>query len=161
MPRVAGGGFEAPAVGSGYAYAPPYGPPASPAYFAGRAGIAGNGSLWGFAPAPEGSQAAFIQSYGTASTIRLTVTGLTPGMRYTARFRIAARPGFGANPVTVDFEGQALGTFTPGSAAFTAAAGAAFTASAASGTLTFTGSASPADLGTGLDLVTVAAEGSD
>jgi YD repeat-containing protein len=157
VPKVVGGGFEVPDVGVGYAYAPTGGP----ATFTDRAGIAGDGSLWGFAPAPEGNQVAFVQSYGTASTIRLTVTGLTPGTSYTARFRIAARPGYGANPVTVAFGSSALGTFTPGSTAFTAYVSAAFTASATSGELIFTGGGSAADLGTGLDFVTVAAAGSN
>jgi hypothetical protein len=155
-PTVVGGGFEAPEVGSGYLYRPTVGP----AGFAGNAGLSGNGSAWGVADAPEGDQVAFLQSYGTASTITLAVTGLTPGASYTVRFRIAARQGYGANPVTVAFNGTALGTFTPGSAAFAAVTSAAFTPSAASGTLVFTGSASPADLGTGLDLVTVAPAGS-
>jgi hypothetical protein len=155
-PEVIGGGFELPEVGTGYAYRIAGGP----AVFAGNSGISGNGSAWGLAAAPEGDQAAFLQSYGTASTVSLTVTGLTPGASYVIRFRIAQRLYHGANPVTAAFDGVALGTFTPGSHAFTEATSAAFTASAASGILTFTGSASAADLGTGLDLVTVAPAGS-
>ena len=157
VPTVAGGGFEAPEVLAGYQY----GPAGSPVQFAGRAGVAGNGSVWGFAAAPEGDQVAFLQSFGTVSTLSLPVTGLTPGASYTARFRIATRPGYGANPVTVTFNGAALGIFTPGSNAFAAVTSAAFTAPAASGTLVFTGSGAAADLVTGLDLVTVAAAGSN
>ncbi len=155
-PTAVGGGFEAPNVGTGYVHRPAD----SPAAFAGNSGVAGNGSAWGFAAAPQGSQVAFMQSYGTASTINLQVKGLTPGSSYTARFWIAARPGYGANPVTVAYEGVVLGTFTPGSAAFTAVTSAAFAASAETGRLSFTGSASAADLGTGLDRVTVAVAGS-
>src|SRR5688572_7265811 len=55
-PSVAGGGFEAPDQGGGYAYTPGGGP----ATFAGTAGLAGNGSAWGFAAAPEGDQVAFL-----------------------------------------------------------------------------------------------------
>ncbi|MET1111785.1 MAG: hypothetical protein ABWX67_09705 [Allosphingosinicella sp.] len=157
VPTVAGGGFEAPEVGAGYAYTPP----ATPAVFANRAGIAGNGSVWGFASAPEGDQVGFLQAYGPAATIALPVTGLTPGASYTVRFRIAARPGYGANPVTVAFNGVPLGAFTPGSTAFAAVTSAAFAAPAESGSLTFTGSADSADLATGLDLVTIAAAGSN
>lgn len=156
-PVVAGGSFETPEIGDGFEYRPP----GSPAAFAGNAGVAGNGSVWGFASAPEGDQAAFVQSAGVASTIWLSVSGLTPGAAYTISFRIAARPGHGANPVTVAYNGFALSTFTPGSTAFTAVTSDAFTASAASGTITFTGSASAADLGTGLDLVTVGPAGSN
>jgi hypothetical protein len=157
VPTVVGGGFEFPDVGAGYAYRPA----GSPAAFSGNSGIIGNGSIWGFAAAPEGDQIAFIQSFGTAAMVSLSVNGLTPGASYTARFRIAARPGYGANPVTLAYEGVALGTFTPGSTAFAAVTSAAFTASAASGTLTFTGNGSAADLDTALDLVTVAAAGSN
>lgn len=156
VPKVAGGGFELPEIGAGWAYAPG----ASPAVFVNRSGVAGNGSVWGFASAPEGDQVAFIQSFGSEAKIRLAVTGLTPGASYTARFRIATRPGYGANPVTVAFGGAALGTFTPGSTAFTAVTSAAFTAASASGELRFTGSASASDLATGLDFLTVAAAGS-
>ncbi|HEU0098961.1 MAG TPA: hypothetical protein VFQ67_09325 [Allosphingosinicella sp.] len=153
LPAVVGGGFEAPDLGASYRYRIAGGP----VVFAGNSGIAGNGGGWGLADAPEGRQAGFLQSYGTASTIRLAVTGLTPGSSYRFHFRIAARIGYGANPVTLSFDGVALGTFTPGSAAFAAVASAPFTASAGSGTLTLTGSASPADLGVGIDSVTVAA----
>ncbi|HET9641210.1 MAG TPA: hypothetical protein VFP12_18620 [Allosphingosinicella sp.] len=155
VPKVAGGGFEAPEIGAGYLYNPAGGL----AVYTERAGITGNGSVWGFAAAPEGDQIAFLQAYGPAATISLPVTGLTAGTSYTVRFRIAARPGYGANPVTLAFNGTALGTFTPGSTDFTAITSAAFTASAASGSLTFTGSANAADLSTGLDFVTVVAAG--
>jgi len=157
VPTVTGGSFETPDMSTGYAYRPS----GSPVAYSGNSGVAGNGSVWGFASAPDGDQVAFLQSAGAASTIALPVTGLSPATRYTVRFRIAVRPGHGANPVTVAFGGIALGTFTPGSAAFSAVTSAAFTASAGSGTLTFTGSGSAADLGTGIDLVTVAAVGSN
>ncbi|HEU0100669.1 MAG TPA: RHS repeat domain-containing protein [Allosphingosinicella sp.] len=157
LPAVVGGGFESPDLGAAYLYRAPQGP----ARFAGNSGISANTSGWGLAAAPEGDQAGFLQSYGTASTIGLEVRGLTPGASYRFRFRIAARIGYGANPVTVSFGGAVLGTFTPGSAAFAAVASAPFTASAESGLVTFTGSASPADLGTGIDLVTVAPAGAD
>jgi hypothetical protein len=150
-PTVLGGGFELPEVGSGYDYRAA----SDPAAYAGNSGVAGNGSVWGFSSAPEGDQVAFVQSYGTASGVRLAVTGLTPGVSYRIRFRIAARPGYGANPVTVAFNDVALGTFEPASTAFAAVASAPFTASGPTGAVTFTGGASAADLGTGLDWVTV------
>ncbi|HYJ81588.1 MAG TPA: RHS repeat domain-containing protein [Allosphingosinicella sp.] len=154
-PRVVGGGFEAPEVGASYLYAPSGGP----AVFAGRSGIAGNGSLWGFLPVPEGDQAGFIQSYGTASTIQLEVKELVPAQSYVFRFRIAGRPNFTANPVTVTFQGATLGTFTPASNNFVEVVTAPFTASAATGQLLFTGSGSTDDLGTALDAVSVARQG--
>jgi hypothetical protein len=156
-PTVAGGSFEAPEVGASFAYAPA----GSPAGFAGYSGIAGNGSAWGFAAAPDGDQAAFVQSVGATSAISLPVSGLVPGSSYAATFSLAARPGYGANPIAVSFNGAALGTFTPASTAFAASTGAAFTAAATTGTLTFTGTASATDISTGLDRVTVAAAGSN
>lgn len=154
-PSVAGGGFEAPEIGAWYAYRPT----GSPAVFTGNSGITGNDFTWGFTTAPEGDQVGFVQSYGTAATISLPVTGLVPGSRYAFRFHFAVRPNFGANPVTVALDGISLGTFTPTSTTFTPITSAAVVAAAGSGTLTFTGSASAADLGTGLDGVTVVAVG--
>jgi len=154
-PTVAGGSFEAPEVGTSFVYAPT----GSPASFAGYAGVAGNASAWYFATAPDGDQTAFIQSVGAASSISLTVAGLVPGTSYAATFYLAARPGYGANPITVSFNGAALGTFTPGSTAWAASTSAAFTAAATTGNLTFTGIASATDISTGLDRVTVAQVG--
>jgi len=154
-PKVAGGSFEAPEVGSSFVYAPA----GSPAGFAGHAGVTGDNSPWYFAAAPDGDQKAFIQSVGAAASISLPVSGLVPGARYAATFHLAARPGYGANPVAVAFNGAALGTFAPGSTAFAAATSAAFTAAATTGTLTFTGTASATDISTALDAVTVAAAG--
>ena len=151
-PTVAGGGFESPDFGSGYGYRPNGGPAA----FTGNAGLAGNGSAWGFALAPEGDQVAFLQTYGGSSAVALGVSRLTPGTAYAVTFHIAQRPGYGANPITVAFNGVALGTFTPNSTGFTAVTSAAFTAGASSGTLTFTGISYSGDTSRGLDNVTVA-----
>ncbi|HYW17592.1 MAG TPA: RHS repeat domain-containing protein [Allosphingosinicella sp.] len=156
VPMVLGGGFERPEVHSGYDYRAA----SDPSNFSGNSGVAGNGSAWGFALAPEGDQVAFLQAYsGTGASLRLAVTGLTPGISYTLRFHIAARPGYGANPVAVAFSDVALGTFVPASSAFAPVASAAFTASGPTGAVTFTGSAS-GDLATGLDRVTIAVTGS-
>jgi hypothetical protein len=153
-PSVAGGSFETPEVGTGYVYAPAGGP----ASFTRHTGVAGNGSAWGFAAAPDGDQVAFVQR-DVASTISLPVAGLTPGASYAASFWIAIRPGYLTNPVTVSFNGAPLGTFVPDTAAFAPRTSAAFTATASSGTLVFSGSDSSFDLNTGLDRVTVAAAG--
>lgn len=151
-PTVAGGSFEVPEAGAHYLYRTTGGP----ASFTNNSGIAGNGSAWDFASAPEGDQVAFVQTVAAPAVVSLGVSGLTPGARYTASFYLAKRPGFPANPVTVAFNGTALGTFTPGSTAFTVMTSQAFTAAADSGTLTFTGAAQSADTSTGLDHVTVA-----
>jgi hypothetical protein len=156
-PTVAGGGFEAPDMGSGYVYRPA----GSPATFAGNSGVAGNGSAWGFAAAPEGDQVAFLQGGDEPAVISLPVTGLTPGASYKVSFRISIRPGHSANPVSLSFGGTALGTFNPPTAAFTSVTSAAFTAGASSGTLTFTASGSSIYFASGIDMVTVAAAGSN
>jgi YD repeat-containing protein len=156
-PTVAGGGFEAPEVGAGYVYVPT----GSPATFSAYSGVAGTGSAWGFAAAPEGDQVAFIQTIAGSAVISLNVTGLTPGAAYTVGFNLAARPGYATNPVAVAFNGVALGTYSPASTAFAAITSATFTATAASGTLTFTGANYPDDRSSGLDNVTVSQAGSE
>jgi len=151
-PTVANASFETPAMGGGYVY----NPTASGASFTGRAGIAGNGSGFGFAAAPDGTQVGLLQGWSSQNgAIALDVAGLTPGATYRIRFSHAQRPGFAANPVTVSFGGTGLGTYTPASTAFAQVTTAIFTASAATGTVTFTGAASTADTDTAIDAVTV------
>lgn len=148
-PTVAGGGFENPDAGATYLYRPT-------GHFTYNSGVAGNGSAWGFAAAPEGDQVAFLQTIDAPAVVSLPVTGLAPGSSYVVRFQIAIRPGFAANPITVAFNGVSRGTFTPGSTVFTAVSSSAFTAAGATGTLTFTGASYSGDTSTGLDNVTVA-----
>lgn len=151
---VADPSFEQPNVGTGWTM----NPSATGATFAGRSGVAGNGSAFGFASAPDGSQAGFLQSIsGYDATISLAVSGLAPGTDYVVRFYSARRSGFGVNPVTVAFDGNGLGTFTPASTSFAQSTSAAFTASAATGTLTFTVPQSGPDLDSAIDLVTIEA----
>src|SRR5687768_9550815 len=145
---VAGGGFEAPVTAT-YVYRPT-------ASFAGASGLAANGSAWNFNTAPEGNQVAFLQTGGSAASVSLQVSGMSPGKAYAASFLLSARPGYSGNPVTVALNGLPIGTFDPPTAAFTPATTAAFTAPASSATLTFTGLVSPYDMATGIDKVTVA-----
>jgi hypothetical protein len=154
VPTVAGGGFELPEMGTGYAYRPT----AGPAAFAGNSGITSNGGAWGFAAAPEGDQVGFLQGGPAAATISLPVTGLTPGASYKISFRISARPGYSSIPLTLSFNAAAIGAFNPPATAFTAATSAAFTAGASSGTLVFSASGSP-DQADGIDFVAIAPAG--
>ncbi|MET1111322.1 MAG: hypothetical protein ABWX67_07335 [Allosphingosinicella sp.] len=156
VPTVAGGGFEAPEVGAGYQYRPGSGP----AVFTGGSGVAGNNSVWGFAAAPEGDQLAFLQGGEAPATISLPVTGLTPGASYKVSFRLSARPGYWGMPVSLSFNGAALGTFDPPTTAFTAFTSPAFTAGSSSGILVFSASGI-VHQNSGLDLVTIAAAGSN
>jgi hypothetical protein len=156
VPTVAGGGFETPEQGNGYAY----GPTGSPAAFTGNSGVTGNNSAWGFAAAPEGDQVGFLQGGPAPATIALPVSGLTPGASYRFSFRISGRPGWGYAPipVTLSYEGAALATLTPAPTGFAAATSAAFTAGASSGTLLLTASGT-ADQASAIDLVTIVPAG--
>jgi hypothetical protein len=124
--------------------------------FLSHAGVAGNGSAWGFSPAPDGDQVAFLQSSsdGTGS-ISQSVAGLTAGSSYVISFQAAQRPGYGVNPITVKVNGTALGTFSPGSAGFAQFTTAVFQPNGSSATVEFIGAASGADTATGVDKVTV------
>jgi Protein of unknown function (DUF642) len=142
VPLVTDYSFEDPSVASilgGAQYRPG---PFFGIDFSGQSGIARNGSIWGFANAPDGEQVAFLQM-----TARITqrLTGLTPGSSYAVSFFLAPRPGFGGAEVTVALDGSVLGTFNPPatatSTAFTEVRTAAFTAGAPVVELTFTTSA--------------------
>ena len=76
-------------------------------------GVQSNGSAWGFANAPNGSQySAFLQ--GTSS-ISQTVAGFNPGTYYTLSFYLSARPGNSVDNVAVSLGGTPLFTsITPG-----------------------------------------------
>jgi len=149
-PRVAGGSFELPEVNAHYMWSP-----FSPASFTGHSGVAGNGSAFNFAAAPDGDQVGFLESE-TAASITLAVNNLTPGVSYTAKFYFAARPDYGGgNPVTVSFNGTVLGTYAPGSTAFGLVTSQPFVPSATSGSLTFSSVAAPGYLATAIDKVQV------
>lgn len=146
---VVGGDFEAPDLPSGFLYNPSAG-------FTGNSGIARNGSAWGFDDAPGGDQVAFLQNGPSAATITLQIVNMTPGASYSARFLIMARPGYLGNPVAVAFNGAPIGTFNPTTYDFVAVTSAAFTPTASSGALTFTGLASADNMASAIDSVTVA-----
>jgi hypothetical protein len=140
---VADPSFENPPQYGGYAY----GPQVTGVTFTGYVGVASNGSAWGFPAGADGSQVAFLQGTGR---IDMAVSGLNPGTAYVVRFWIAPRLSTGGTPVTVSFNGTTLGTFTPSAAAYVATT--AFTAAAATGTLSFASSATT-DLSTAIDAV--------
>jgi hypothetical protein len=152
---IADGSFEAPAYPHGtFAYRPV----ASGIDFQGWSGIQANGSPWGFAPAPEGLQTAFLQSYNShAGAFSLDVSGLLAGETYSFTFDAAQRPGYGTDPFTVSFNGIGLGEFSPSSTSWTSFRTATFTAAAGSGRLTFTGAVRPGDSAVGIDNVRLTA----
>ena len=133
-------GFETPSVASGnYVYTPSgagwtfsvnndlYG-----------SGICANGSAFGNPNAPEGAQAALLQSYGS---IAQTLAGFTPGTNYTITYLAAQRSGasqHGGQSWNVMIDGVAISTNSPGSTSYTTYT-ANFTASAPFHTLAFVG----------------------
>ncbi len=146
--------FETPEVGTGFVYNP-----SDPnVTFAGATGIAGNGSAWGFSLAPNGDQVAFLQSGpGSTASISMPLSGFSPGRSYRVQVRLARRPGYGISPVTISWNGNVLGTYTPASNAFTEVITPSFVAPSGPVTITFSAGAQPGDSGTGLDLAFVQA----
>jgi len=136
-------GFETPSIG-GYQYAP------SGAYweFNGASGdgsgLIANGSAFSNPDAPEGIQAAFVQSHGSISQI---LSGFTPGTNYTVTYSAAQRSGgnqHGGESWNVTMDGIVIKTNGPGGTSY-ADYTASFIASATAHTLAFVGT----DLATG------------
>ncbi|MDO7874429.1 right-handed parallel beta-helix repeat-containing protein [Hymenobacter sp. ASUV-10] len=97
--------------------------------FNSRSGIAANGSAFdvgGTNPvAPDGTQVALVQTAGGLTGSFSQGLGLSPG-NYTVRFRAAQRLA-NSQSLTVAVNGIALGTFTPGSSAYTTYTTGSFT----------------------------------
>jgi YD repeat-containing protein len=156
LPMIARASFEAPEIGAGYQYNPSL----AGMTFSPGSGIAGNGSAWGFAAAPDGDQLAYIQTLpGSAGSIAQSLTGLVAGNLYTVKFLIAARPATGGTPVTVSYNGTSLGTFDPASSAFQEIV-VSFIATGPTGTLSFAGAPTAADRATAIDNLRISGAGS-
>ena len=137
---VAGFGFEAPSIGSGnYSYNPSGGFwTYSTQTGNSGSGIVANGSGFSNPNAPEGTQAAFVQSYGS---IAQTLSGFTPGTLYTITYSAAQRSGAsqnGGESWNVVIDGNSIKVNSPGSTSFTTYT-ATFTATANTHTLSFAG----------------------
>jgi hypothetical protein len=134
-------GFEAPSIGSGNFQ---YDPSGAAWTFSGAgpngSGIVANGSGFNNPSAPEGTQAAFVQEYGTISQ---AVSGFAAGTTYQITFAAAQRPGgnqHGGESWNVTANGVVIASFNPGPGAtsyvnYTAT----FTATASTETLAFVG----------------------
>jgi hypothetical protein len=84
--------------------------------FSGTSGVQNNAQAWGFPAAPgPGTNAAFLQSYSSSNLGVITIdTGtLVVGQSYTVAFDSVARPGTGADPFTVRYNGLSK-TIDPG-----------------------------------------------
>jgi hypothetical protein len=127
--------------------------------FGNGAGIQSNGSAWNFAPAPDGTQTAFLQSYNdqTPGVITQDVSGLTPGKSYDISFFDADRAGYGVDPVTVYFDGAALGTYTPASTNWNSVTTASFIPTSSNGVITYSVGLNAGDADIGLDDVSISA----
>jgi hypothetical protein len=145
--------FETPFLGSGFQY----NPPGATWTFLGNSGIAGNGSAWGFAPAPDGTQVAFLQVSGTtSSSFSQTISAVAPGDRIS--FFHAQRPGYGINSYDVLYNSTLLGSFSPASTTFVQVSVVIPGGAPSSGTLLFQSTgATGGDRGTGIDALTVTA----
>ena len=147
--------FESPALGGSYQYNPTA---AGVGWsFAGGSGIQGNGSAWGAAAAPAGTQTAFIQSTGTISQS----LSLTAGS-YTLSFKAAQRSCCVSpyvQPIQVSVDGTPVGNpVAPTSTAFTSFSIAFSIATGGTHTITFTGT-SGSDRTTFIDSVALASAG--
>jgi len=134
---IADPGFEQPYVGVGTYYAFQYRPSGSPWTFAGAAGLAGNGSGFtsGNPAAPQGTQVAFLQTYGSVSQTISLVSG-----SYTLSFLAAQRGNYQASYQTfqVLVDGGLVGTIKPAATNY-ASYSTSFTVAAGTHTLAFVG----------------------
>ena len=132
-------GFENPIIGSGnYSYNPNGGFWVFSGAAGSGSGIVANGSGFSNPNAPEGTQAAFVQSYGS---IAQTLSGFTPGTSYTITYSAAQRSGasqHGGESWNIVTDGNVIKPNAPGATSYTTYT-ATFTASAAIHTLSFMG----------------------
>ena len=124
------GSFESPSLpAKSFQYAPN----GSPWQFTGLAGVAGNGSAFGNAAAPDGSQVAFLQQTGSASESIYLDAG-----SYSISFQAAQR-GSQTQTIEVLIDGKSVGTATPASSAFGTYQTSVFTVAAGTHTVELLG----------------------
>ena len=128
-------GFETPSLGSGnYASAP-----GGASWTFGSAGIAANGSGFNNPNAPEGAQAAWLQSIGSISQ---PLAGFVPGTNYTITYSAAQRGAVqnGGQTWNVAIDNAVISSNSPGAGATSYTTyTASFTATATAHTLAFVG----------------------
>jgi hypothetical protein len=145
--------FEVPALGSSFLYDPSG---AGVGWtFSPSSGIQGNGSAWGAAAAPSGTQTAFIQNTSTISQ----ALSLNAG-NYTLAFKAAQRPCCltpNTQPIKVTIDGvQIGGLITPASTNFSSFSLSFSVASSGTHTLGFAGTIANTNA-TFIDAVTLTA----
>jgi len=136
---VADYGFETPAIGSGnYVYHPLNAVWTFSGTNGNGSGLLSNGSGFLNPSAPEGVQAAFVQSNGVISQV---LSGFIPGNTYTIAYSAAQRSGGsqnGGESWNVKIDGTVIQSNSPGATSYTDYT-ASFTATARSHSLSFVG----------------------
>jgi hypothetical protein len=148
---ITNGSFETPALAPGSFQ---YDPSGATWVFSGPAGIASNGSAFNFVSAPDGTQEAFLQASEGTNSFSQTITGVLAGDAI--KFSWAQRPGFGADTVTVTYNGVTLFSGAPSSTTWsTVTTSSIASGQPSSGLLVFSGSTVlGVDLDTGIDDIT-------
>ncbi len=153
---VGNGGFEVPALASAtFAYTPS----GAPWTFTGNSGIENNGSAWGASAAPEGVQAAFLQSNGPLGVISQTLT-ITTAQSYQLSLKAAQRSGQ-VQPLRITIDSQVLATaYAPAGNAFESWTSTPVTLTAGSHALTIAATDTSGDKSTFIDDVRLVATAS-
>lgn len=131
-------GFETPGIGNGnYNYRTSGAAWTFSGTGASGSGIVANGSVFSNPNAPEGSQAAFVQQFGSFAQ---TIAGFTPGTSYTISYSAAQRSTVqnGGETWDVAIDGNVIKSNIAGATTYTAQT-ATFTATAGFHTLSFVG----------------------
>jgi fibronectin type 3 domain-containing protein len=132
-------GFEVPNIGSGnYQYTPMGAFWTFTGTNGNGSGLIANGSGFSNPNAPQGVQAAFVQSNGVISQV---LSGFAPGTVYTITYSAAQRSGasqHGGESWNVTIDGTVIKSNTPGPSSYTTYT-AVFTASAVTHALAFVG----------------------
>jgi len=142
-----------PALGAGFQYNPSA--PGIGWTFLGNSGVQGNGSAFGAAAAPAGTQTAFVQTTGSiAQTLSLNAG------TYTLSFQAAQRPCCVApnvQPIKVSVDGTQIGALvSPASTSFASFSIVFSIATSGAHTISFAGT-DPSDKTSFIDSVTVTA----
>jgi hypothetical protein len=138
LPVLNDPGFETPAVGTGTFGSFQYQPSGSPWTFSTYAGVSGNDSGFtdGNPDAPDGAQVAFLQGPSSVSQA-VTLAAGTYSLSFSAAQR--GNGNYSSQTIQVQVDGNVVGSYTPGSASYTAYTTASFTVTAGSHTIAFVG----------------------
>jgi cysteine-rich repeat protein len=149
--NFANASFEAPALGAGNAQ---YTPSGASWTFTGGAGIQANGSSWGAATAPNGTQTAFLQINGSISQSVTLAAGT-----YALTFQWARR-SLQYQPLALTVDGVEIGTrFAPPGDSFVWYTSAPFTVSSGTHTIALAATDATGDKTTFIDNLAIVPAG--